>query len=198
MPTVEYTVAASADDAIEAAGTVSTATTTAGQIDATNEWIGARWQGVTIPDGATITAAWVELSVANAALDEPQHTIYFENADAPAAFTSTTNDLSSRTRTTASVSWDNANLGASTGVEAYFASPSLVSIIQELMAARSYASGRAMVCLIQGGADALRDLTCTFYDGNPSWAPKLHIEYTTGGGTSVAVFVHHYRQQGVM
>jgi hypothetical protein len=181
MPTLDYTVGASSDDAHEFGGTVTINSATLGTIDATTEYAGLRWTGVTIPDGATIDVAYIRLSVPNASFDEPLITIRFENTDSPATFSATNNNINTRTMTTASVLWDNADLGAS-GSEQYFNSPSIVSLIEELMAARSYASGRAMVCRLNGGADSTRDLQFTAYDGNPSWAAMLHIEYTEGGG----------------
>jgi hypothetical protein len=181
MPTLDYTVAASSDDAQELGGTVSINTAVIGTIDATNEYAGLRWDAVTIPDGATIDVAYIRLNVTVSSADEPQHTIHFENADAPATFVATNNNINTRTMTSASVVWDNADLGAN-GTDQYFNSPSLVSIIQELMAARSYASGRAMVCRIQGGSSATRDLQFTSWDNSPTTAPVLHIEYTAGGG----------------
>jgi hypothetical protein len=187
MPTLDYTVGASSDDAHEFGGTVTINSTTLGTIDATTEYAGFRWTGVTIPDGATIDVAYIRLCITNASFDEMQHTIRFETSSAPATFAASNNNINTRPMTTASVLWDNADLGAN-GTEQYFNSPSIVSIIEELMASQSYASGRAMVCRINGGADSTRDLQCTAYDGNPSFAAVLHIEYTEGGGGGFVPF----------
>jgi glycine betaine/choline ABC-type transport system substrate-binding protein len=128
MPTLDYTVGASSDDAHEFGGTVTINSATLGTIDATTEYAGLRWTGVTIPDGATIDVAYIRLSVPNASFDEPLITIRFENTDSPATFSATNNNINTRTMTTASVLWDNADLGAS-GSEQYFNSPSIVSLI---------------------------------------------------------------------
>lgn len=185
MPTIDIKVAASADDAHQLSdGTTDVTAIAVNNIDAVDEWIAARFLDVTIPDDATIDVAYLQVGISVAAQDEPDHTLYGENADAPAAFSAGgagTNNISGRTRTTATGTFSSTNLGATT-TPTYFNTGSLVSVIEELMAARSYAAGRDLVIMMHGSADGARDLGVIFWDGNPDFAPNLHIEYTAAGG----------------
>jgi hypothetical protein len=58
-----------------------------------------------IPQDATIQNAWIQFTVDNAAADATALTIQAEASDNPATFTTSSNNISSRTRTTASVAW---------------------------------------------------------------------------------------------
>lgn len=193
MTTVEYSSAASNQDANENnSGAVAINSTTA-LVDAVNEYFGYYFAGVTIPNGATINVAYVTIYVPTGTLDEPQHTIWFEGGSAPGVFTTVSFSISGRTPTTATVVWDNANLGA----PGYFNTPSLVAIIQELMASYSYAAGAPMVMVIQGGADGTRDLESRFwdFDSSTTYSAKLHIEYTAASGGSVNLLSGKFGQK---
>jgi hypothetical protein len=189
MPTLDYQVGDNADDAREASdGSVGLANESI--VDATNEYYGHRWTGVTIPAGATIVTAWIDIWVMADTVDEPDHTIYFEDSAAPAAFTTGANDISSRTPTTATAALSSADLGVSASGN-WIADvqsmpfPELKTIIQELVDSYDYSAGAPMVAIIQGGATGTRDLRRMDYSTDSTKGAKLHIEYTEGGGGTV-------------
>ena len=67
---------------------------------------GIRWTNVTIPQGATITAAYISLySTGGGSEDDINVDVHFELADSPADFTGGAYNISTRSRTTASVPW---------------------------------------------------------------------------------------------
>jgi hypothetical protein len=175
-PTIDKTVAASSDDANELAGSMNTTRADSNIIDATNEYFGARWSvsDAPIPAGATINVCYVTINYNSGSLDEPNHTMRFEELAAPVTFTTTANDISSRAMTTASVVWSSTDLGA----PGDFNSPSLVTPLQEVVDSQGQLS--AIVWIIQGSATATRDFECTTYDGSTTLAPRLHIEYSSG------------------
>jgi len=187
MPTINARVAASTDDASEiVSGNVAT-NATSFNIDETGEWIGFR-VNVTIPDGATIDAAYLTLEFDSGTLDEPDLTIYGEDTATPAAFSAgtATFTISGRSRTSASVNWGSTDLGG----PGSFNTSSIVSIIEELMASYSYASGAYMSILLTSRAnDANRDARIVLYDGSTTTAPLLHIEYTEGGGVTATAAI---------
>jgi type IV pilus assembly protein PilY1 len=195
MPSLDYQVVASADDADQASdGTADITRTPLRETDATGEWNGWRFQNVTIPDGATITSAYLTFYFAASNLDEPDVTIYGANKGQNAyQFTTGSNNISARTRTTASVEWSNANLGA----PGWFDTPDLSTIVQELIDNYSYASGAGMILVMTSRANAgTRDTSVQSYDGDPDLAAKLHIEYTEdAAASSVPVIMNSYRQR---
>jgi penicillin V acylase-like amidase (Ntn superfamily) len=70
----------------------------------TSQWGAHIINNVTIPQGATITSAYVEPYYTSGALDDPNLSLYLENVDSPAALTTTTGDVSGRSLTTG-VAW---------------------------------------------------------------------------------------------
>ena len=86
MP-LNFTVAASADDASESGGTVSIVANPLANCDTSGVWNAWRFTGVTIPAGATITQAYLTVRMTSSTLDEPDVTIYGLDTTTPAAFT---------------------------------------------------------------------------------------------------------------
>lgn len=173
----QATVAASADDAQQVGTTCTINGTTIGaSLDATTDWAGMRWDNVTVPNGATIHTAYLACVPSGTGEDEPLVTIYAEDADDPAQFTTTASDISNRSRTSG-VSWSDANLGVSGAT--YAISADIASQIQTVVNRAGWASGNAMVVIVQGGATSTRDLTIEAQDLGPDTNPPiLAINYT--------------------
>jgi hypothetical protein len=170
-------VAASADDAQQSGATMTINGTTIGaSLDATTEYVGMRFTNITIPVGATITAATVGVVPSGTGEDEPLVTVYLQAADDCAAFTTTNNDITGRTLTTG-VSWSSADLGANGST--YFSTPSLVTDFQTVVNRGGWASGNDVCVIIQGGSTATRDLTIEAQDLGPNTnPPRLSVTWT--------------------
>lgn len=153
----------------------------------------ARFQGITIPDGAIIDIAYVSVYVHSQTGDVSPCTTRFEDDDDPAQITSAS-DATGRAKTTESVSWSLPSSGWSN-------SPSIIAMIEELMESYSYASGAAMQVYIFGnntsGNDNYKNIRG--FDGWHTTAAKIYIEYTSeGSGAAIAAIANHYRNQGGM
>jgi hypothetical protein len=190
MPTLNLQVGASTDDANQQYGNspptflpTTLLTNNFGGLNY-NAWtIGAagyRFANVTIPKGATINVAYLEHWVAPADWSAaPNLNIYGQLIKDAPTFSSADYDVSGRTRTGASVLWkhdENYPFGA------WCQSPSLVSIIQEIIDQSEWASGNALVILEQQVTGEGGLLCSHYYDADPQYAEKLHIEYTAGTG----------------
>lgn len=170
-------VAAGADDAQQSGSTMTvTGTTIGASLDATTEYVGIRFGSVNIPKGATITTAYMRVVPSGTGEDEPLVTIAGLDEDNAAAFTTTANDITSRAITTATASWSSTDLGASGS--SYHNTPSLVSIVQEIIDRAGWASGNAIGFRIQGGATTTRDLTIESYENTGNNPPQLYVEYS--------------------
>lgn len=179
MATVNYQVSASADDNYEINGS-HTYIGTFHVADATNEYFGFAFD-ITIPDGATINSATTQFHMHSDSTDEPLGTFYCDDDATPLAFTDLgAGNLSNRTPTTATVPWDAADLGIAGG-GGWADGPDIASIITELMASYSYASGGRIVLIYQASATATRDCGIDMYDNDPTWGAKLSITYTEAG-----------------
>jgi hypothetical protein len=203
--TLDLYIQQGSDDAYQSGTAMNiTNTSVANELDATNEYAGMRFgtetlagsfDGVDIAQGLTITAAYLTVQVTLSTTDEPDVLIYGQAADNPGTFTTTNNDISGRTPTTATVAWSNADLGLSANTDAQ--SPSLVAIIQEIVDRGGWAAGNALVLIMQGSATATRDFRFNLFETSQAAAPRLHIEYDDGVGTGSP---HYYyaQQQGAV
>lgn len=175
--TFDGQVGASTDDAREAGNGSCSTSATNFTVDSVNEFHGHRWQTVTVPNGATIEAATMEVYIYGTSYDEPEHTFYAEDADDAAAFTTDANNISGRDRTAASMLWDDADIGVP-GAQ-YETTPDITDLIQEVVDREGWASGQSIVIVDHGSADAARDLRLRFWDfvTQGDFSAKLHIQY---------------------
>ena len=128
MPTFNAQVAQSSDDGSESAGGVGDITATSHGYTVQNAHFGCRFQNVTIPAGSTVNSAVLELYLPSAANDNPNFDIYGELAANPSTFPGTSNHLSSRVKTTATVLWSGTDVGS--GV--FISLPDITTIVQEI------------------------------------------------------------------
>lgn len=151
MATFSTSVAASSDDAIENVSTGNVNRTA--NIEASAIYLaGLRFTNVTIPQGATITSATLDVVVNNSTSDIPDIDTYCQAADNAAAFSTTPYDISSRALTTAKGQWIVASPGTGSGAKT---SPDFSAPLQELVNRPGWASGNAAVFLMynRGSSD---------------------------------------------
>lgn len=185
--TITKRVAASSDDAEEEGPTGTTPNRmwlSSSDIELVSDFgsptagvqkIGLRFTSMTIPAGATITGAYLifRAIVADPGMtnsDTTSLTIKGQLAANASTFTSTSGNISGRSLTSASASWVPTTW--TTGTD--YNSPSIVSVIQELVNQGTWASGNAMAVIITG----------TGHRASPSWdkdaanAAQLVVTYT--------------------
>lgn len=139
---------------------------------------GIRFEPVTVPQGATVTAAWIQFTVAetNTIMGAPL-LVSAQATDTAPSIVSTTGNISTRTLTTANVSWSPApwtNAGAA-GVDQR--TPDLKTVVQEVFQRPGWTSGSAVMFVITGGGKH----NVVSKDGNSGLNPPiLHLEWTGG------------------
>ena len=184
MPTLNLQVAAGTDDARESQdGQDWSVSSTSIQMDAADAEEaqyngGFVFHNVTIPAGSTINSATLSLNITNAAVDDVDATVGFEDVDDADDFSTTANVTTRRANlTTASVAWSATGLGTGWKSPADLSAP-----LQEIINRPGWASGNSVCCIVAGNV-GVAELTCWAYEGNASLAAKLDIDYTEGGGT---------------
>ena len=185
MPTLSISVAASADDAQETSGTMNL-TGAALNANATTQISGLRFTGVTVPPGSTISSATLELYLPSGSYDDPDVTIRGSGAADVDAFTTTTNDITNRPKTSAAVTWTASAIG--TGPRT---TPELKSLVEETIAVPGWASGNDMAFYIQGN-NAGSLLRWGAVDGTDP-AAALSITYTPPASGQAARTMHQTR-----
>jgi hypothetical protein len=185
VATLNLQVTSGDDDAREArndSGFAGTGTTIAIQsnADSGNAGVGGfRFLNVTVPQGATITAATWEPRVTSTATDDPDIDIHAEAVDDSASFV-TSADVTGRSRTTASVAWTATAVGA-----AFVQSPDIATVIQEVVNRAGWVSGNDLTIIAVGRSGTSQSFTVrSFENGTGTDAAKLNITYTAGGGVN--------------
>lgn len=171
--TIEEQVGASTDDGHEVSGTV---TLNWGDfvLDGTTEWIGARWDDINVPAGATVGTTYMIGYTHSTVYDDPNIEIWFENGSNPGTFTTGASNISGRTPTSNSVVWNVSAIG-----EGWSNTDSLTVPLQEVVDDNS-GTGDALVLIAQGKQAGKRwQLRFWDYSGNAS-GMKIHIEFEAG------------------
>ena len=142
--------------------------------------VGMRFQDITVPGGAAITDAYIQFTVDETDNDTTNLVFYGEDADNASTFTGTDDDITDRTKTSASVNWDNVPAWNSVGEAGEDQkTPDLSSIIQEIIDRGGWSSGNSIVIIVDGAGER----TAESHDGSEPEAPLLKVYYTTQYGT---------------
>jgi len=142
--------------------------------DGSNQKVGLRFTGVDIPSGATILNASIQFVVDETSSGTTSLTIQAQAVDDAPAFTSSSNDISSRPRTSASVPWIPVSWNTEDEAGPDQRTPDLASVVQEVVDRQGWTSGNAMVFIITGTGERV----AKSYERDVYGAPYLHIEYT--------------------
>ncbi len=141
-----------------------------------NQTIGLRFTGLNIPQGATITKAYIQFTCDEKTTGATSVTIKGEASDNAAAFTTASKNVSNRVKTTSSTAWNSIpswnTVGAASANER---TPEMKTIVQEIVNRTGYASTSAMAFIITGTGTR----TAEAYEGSASQAPLLYVEYTS-------------------
>ncbi|RUA17493.1 MAG: hypothetical protein DSY55_02085, partial [Clostridia bacterium] len=140
--------------------------------------IGIRFQGVQIPQGATITSAYIEFETDETSTEATSVTFYGEASDDAVAFSATAYDVSNRTRTSASVAWN--SIPAWDMVNEKHQSPDLSAVVQEIVNRPGWGQGHSMAFIIEGAGKRVAES----YNGEAAAAPLLHVVYDSNASTA--------------
>ncbi len=133
--------------------------------------IGLRFTGVNIPQGATITNAYIEFETDEVSNGTANFEIFGEDVDYAPAFSNASYDVSNRLTVPNSVLWSNVENWSA--VDATHQTPNIAAVIQDIVDRGGWNSGNPLVIMITGAGTR----TAEAYDGESSAAPLLHIEY---------------------
>lgn len=142
--------------------------------------VGIRFINMNIPPGAVITSAVLEFQTDETDTGATSLTIRAEDIDDAPGFTTGNSNISNRTLTSASASW---NPPAWNTVGERHLSPDLTSVVQEIVDRGGWTSGNDMVFVVTGTGAR----TAESFNGSSVGAPILRVEFsglqtTPGGG----------------
>lgn len=131
-----------------------------------------RFDNLNIPQGTLILNASIQFTVDESDSGATSVTIFGQDANNAATFTSANGNISGRTPTTATVAWNNIPPWNTVGeAGAAQRTPDLTAIVQEIVNRGGWSSGNAMVFGFSGSGER----TAESYNGDASRAPVLTI-----------------------
>ena len=138
-----------------------------------NQTIGMRFLGIDVPPGATILDAHVQFQADETNSGVVDLEIWGQAAAAPATFSSSNSDITSRAVTSASIAWSPPAWDSVGAAGPDQRTPNLSAVVQEIIDHPDWAAGNPMVIIITGSGRR----TAESYNGSSSRAPLLHIDY---------------------
>lgn len=145
-----------------------------------DQLIGLRFTQLKIPQGAKITRAYIQFNVKELEPEDPTNlNIYAENIGNAPIFTPADFDVSNRTKTTQSVSWNVPHWAVvnERGIDQQ--TPDLSPVVQAIVDREDWQTDNAMAFIIEGTGKR----TATAYDLDPSRAATLYINYDETNAT---------------
>ncbi|NNM03056.1 MAG: DUF5011 domain-containing protein, partial [Nitrosopumilus sp.] len=160
------------------------------------EYVGMRFNGIEIPNGATITNAYVQLTT-----EDDQDTgyakvkIFAQDSDNAQTFTSQDENISSRPTTSASVSWVIPDWIGEGTAGAPQQTPDLTALIQEVVDRNGWISGNSIAIIVEEDSGSA-DRDAKSYENAPDMAPLLHIEYEIPSEQSIINYTLEIENNG--
>jgi predicted metal-dependent phosphoesterase TrpH len=155
-----------------------------------NQKVGLRFQGITIPKGATITNAYIRFTTDEIKTGTTSLLIQGQNADNAATFTTAKKNISGRTKTAAFVSWSPSGWSSAGASGTLQTTPELKSIIQEIINRSGWASGNSMAFIISGTGTR----TAVAFETSPAGSAMLHIEWSVAAASAIKSAPVHDRE----
>lgn len=177
--TATYLVATGADDVNEEGASFSSGAGlwVGSGASATGSYLGLRFTGVTIPAGATITSAFLELTASTTQWTAIAFELAAEAAGNSAPFSATTRPsqrtlLVPRVAHTSDVQW---TAGTRYGLN------NMAPVLQALVDQPAWAAGQALSVIARGTGGAWARKFLAGAEGGAGVAPRLVVTYTTSG-----------------
>lgn len=134
--------------------------------------VGMRFRNVSIPQNSRIISAYIEFEADESDSGTTNLTIFGENTDYAAIFSKADYNISTRTKTSASVTWNSIPYWSKNSI---YQTPDLSGIIQEIVYRQNWESGNAMVFIVEGFGARVAES----FNGESDEAPMLVVDYCT-------------------
>ena len=180
IPAVVASVASSADDAEQAgSGAVNLTSTDLEMVNddassAGDQIVGLRFVGLSVPRGAVITSARIQLTADEVQSEATSLTIFAQASDDAALFSTAPNNISSRRLTSLSVPWQPGSWAAGQSNVTQL-TPNVAGLVQEVTSRPGWSAGNAIAFIISGTGHRTADS----FDKPGGFPPRLIVDYVS-------------------
>lgn len=183
LPELVTPVISGDDDAYEIDGVVNNSSSSVKISNGTDTVTsGFRFQNLMIPQGAEITKAYIRFSSSQLNTSATSIKIRGELSSNSASFTTTNNDLSSRTPTASELVWEEDNDWPLSGDSV--ASPSIINVLQEVIDQNGWCGGNSLSILMEGtSVSSSSDRRTNSYNNGSGLTPQLIVSYDDSTAT---------------
>ncbi len=145
--------------------------------------VGLRFHSLAIPQGATISAAWVQFATDETSSGAASFVIDAAAADTTKSFKTTRYSISSLPRTSAKASWSPPSWDVVGEAGAAQRTDDLSAVIEEVISRSGWVSGNAITLVIDGSGRRVAEA----WNGDAAAAPLLHVEFSGGDNAAPVV-----------
>ena len=142
--------------------------------DKSDQVVGIRFNNIDIPPSAEILSATVQFTAGDATNMSTALLIEGEESDDAAAFARSRHNISSRSRTGASVIWAPPAWGSGGDAGSAQRTPDLGAIVQEIIDRPGWKAGNSIVLIISGNGKRVAES----FNGDAKAAARLHVEFS--------------------
>ncbi len=146
------------------------------------------FENVTIPAGATIDTVYLKLNGRSitGSLANIHAKISAVDSSSPVMPVNRT-EANALTLTTAQVDYDPTswNNNVTPGEDQWNQSPEIKTVVQELVGSYTYSGGSIIIAVKDDGSSLSSFIIAHSYDATATYAPILHLEYSTGTGSLI-------------
>jgi len=135
--------------------------------------VGLRFNDLLIPQGATISAAYIEFVVDETNNETTVLCMQAEASDDAAQFGNDSGNISRRPLGNQTIEWSVAGWNS---VGETQRSPDISPLIQALVAREGWRAGNSIAIIVNGSGKRV----AKSYDGDPTAAPRLHVRFKSG------------------
>ncbi len=175
--TLDVQVSASNDDAEENVATDKVKPASSdlefGDQGGKNQLVGMRFNNLDIPQGATITNAFIQFQVDETHSGAAALMIKGQATDNAPIFARANGNISSRNRTNAVVDWQPASWTTVGEAGSDQQTPNIGSVIQEIVGRPGWSNGNSLAIIITGNGRRVAES----FNGDAAGAPVLHVDY---------------------
>jgi hypothetical protein len=144
--------------------------------DATEQVIGLRYTDLEIPRGAKLDLAYIQFKADEKCKETGELVIAAQADDDAATFAKSDKDISSRPRTKGTVKWKVPKWDKEGEAGGDQRTPSLISLIEEVVERPGWKSGNSIAFLITGEGEHI----ARAFDSDPAGAPTLYVKLKGG------------------